>query len=172
MGQSEMVCIANILLKHNTQKHRFMLFLKLGGMVIMLVRCMTYKTSSITIRILLPKLIALNGSNNNQIALARIVKAYRFLMLTDQWGDMPYSEALQLKTQPKYDTQQEIYNGLFKELKKAVAQFDGGAVPAGDIVHNGNLTRWKKFANSLRLIMAVRLSKVDPTTGKANFWML
>lgn len=112
---------------------------------------------------------ALNGSNNNQIALARIVKAYRFLMLTDQWGDMPYSEALQLKTQPKYDTQQEIYTGLFKELKEAVAQFDGGASPAGDIVHSGNLTRWKKFANSLRLIMAVRLSKVDPTTGKAQF---
>ncbi|WP_026994181.1 SusD/RagB family nutrient-binding outer membrane lipoprotein [Flectobacillus major] len=112
---------------------------------------------------------ALNGSNNNQIALARIVKAYRLLMMTDQWGDMPYSEALKLNNIPKYDSQQDIYTGLFKELKEAVAQFDGGAVPAGDIVHSGNITRWKKFANSLRLVMALRLSKVDATTGKAQF---
>ncbi len=112
---------------------------------------------------------ALNGSNNNQIALARILKAYRFLTMTDQWGDMPVSEALQGIVKPKYDTQQEIYNLLFKELKEAIAQFDGGAVPKGDIVHSGNLTRWRKFANTLRMVMALRLSKVDPTTGKTQF---
>jgi Starch-binding associating with outer membrane len=113
----------------------------------------------------------LNGSNNNQIALARILKAYRYLNLTDSFGDIPYSEALlqSANISPKYDSQQEVYNGLFKELKEAIAQFDGGAVPKGDIVYNGDLTKWKKFANSLRLIMALRLSKVDPATGKTQF---
>jgi Starch-binding associating with outer membrane len=111
----------------------------------------------------------LNGSNNNQIALARILKAYRFLAMTDSWGDMPASEALQEKVKPKYDTQQEIYTLLFKELKEAVSQFDGGASPKGDIVHNGNLDKWRKFANTVRLVMALRISKIDPTTGKAQF---
>lgn len=110
----------------------------------------------------------LNGSNNNQIALARILKSYRFLSLTDAYGDIPYSEALQQKINPKYDTQQEVYNGIFKELKEAIAQFDGGAVPKGDIVYGGDLNKWRKFANSLRLIMALRISKVDPVLGKAQ----
>lgn len=112
---------------------------------------------------------ALNGSNNNQIALARILKAYRLLTMTDLWGDMPASEALLEIVKPKYDTQQEVYNLIFKELKESIAQFDAGATPKGDIVHNGNLTRWRKFANTLRMIMALRISKVDPTTGKTQF---
>jgi hypothetical protein len=111
----------------------------------------------------------LNGSNSNQIALARILKAYRFMALTDAYGDLPYSEALQQKTSPKYDSQQEVYTGIFKELKEAVAQFDNGASPKGDIVHNGDLNKWRKFANSLRLVAALRISKIDPALGKTQF---
>ncbi len=109
-----------------------------------------------------------NGSNANQIAVARILKAYRFWNLTDVYGDIPYSEALQQKTNPKYDSQQEIYTALFKELKEAAAQFDGGAPAAGDILFKGDINKWKKFANSVRVLMALRLSKVDPATGKAQ----
>ncbi len=114
---------------------------------------------------------AANGSNSNQIAVARIAKAYTFLWMTDRWGDIPYSEALKGKEDfsPAFDTQQSIYNDLFKELKEAQAQFDGGKAVVGDILLAGNATRWKKFANSLRMIMALRLSKVDPTKGKAEF---
>lgn len=112
---------------------------------------------------------ALNGSNNNQIALARILKAYRYLAITDSWGDIPLTEALLEKNKPKYDTQQEVYNAIFKELKEAVAQFDGGDAPKGDIVHNGNITNWKKFANTVRLIMALRIAKVDAATGRTQF---
>lgn len=114
---------------------------------------------------------AINGSNANQIALARILKAYCFLWITDRWGDVPYSEALKGKENfsPKYDTQQSIYNDLFKELKESQAQFDGGDPVHGDIMLEGNITGWKKFANSLRLIAALRLSKVDPAKGKTEF---
>ena len=70
---------------------------------------------------------------------------------------------------PKYDTQQAIYQAFFKELKEAVAQFDNGKAVTGDILFAGNAAKWKKYANSLRMILALRLSKVDPTTGKAEF---
>ena len=104
---------------------------------------------------------ALQGSNNNQIAIARIIKAYRFSILTDRYGDMPYFEALTEKTQPVFDSQQAIYTDLFKELTQAVAQFDNGSAVQGDILFNGDVTKWKKFANSWRFILAVRISKAD-----------
>jgi hypothetical protein len=114
---------------------------------------------------------AANGSNNNQIAVARIAKAYTYLWLTDRWGDIPYTEALKGKADfaPAFDSQQAIYTDLFKELKEAQAQFDGGKTVVGDILFGGNATRWKKFANSLRMIMALRMSKVDAVKGKSEF---
>lgn len=113
---------------------------------------------------------ALQGSNNNQIAIARILKAYYFSILTDRYGDMPYSEALNQKIpNPKYDSQQSIYNDLFKELKEAVAQFDNGAPVVGDILFSGNNQKWKNFANSWRLILALRVSRADANLGKTNF---
>lgn len=113
--------------------------------------------------------VAVSGSNNNQIAVARIMKAYFFLTYTDQFGDLPYSEALKGNATPKYDTQENIYKDLFKELREAAGQFDNGLAVRGDILLNGDNARWKKFANSLRLIMALRLSKVNPTLGTAEF---
>lgn len=114
---------------------------------------------------------AANGSNNNQIATARILKAYFFQTLTDLYGDIPYSDALKGSDNfsPKFDKQQDIYNDLFKEWKEAIGQFDNGATIQGDILLSGNIARWKKFANSLRAIAALRLSKVDPVKGKAEF---
>lgn len=114
---------------------------------------------------------AANGSNANQIAVARILKAFFFLNITDRWGDVPYSQALKGKDafSPVYDTQQAIYTDLFKELKEAQAQFDGGAAVQGDIILHGDNSKWKKFANSLRAIMALRLSKADAAKGKTQF---
>jgi hypothetical protein len=67
-----------------------------------------------------------NGSKNNQIAAARIMKAYFYMVMTDIWGDVPYTEALQgnAKYAPKYDDQKAIYTDLFKELTEAVAQIN------------------------------------------------
>jgi len=113
--------------------------------------------------------VSANGSNANQIATARILKAWWFLRVTDQWGDIPYSEALNFNGQVPYDKQQDIYTDIFKELKEAVAQFDGGANVKGDILLDGDITHWQKFANSLRMIMALRLSAVDAVKGKAEF---
>lgn len=116
-------------------------------------------------------LAASYGSNNNQIAIARILKAYTYQWITDRWGDIPYTDALKAAQNfsPKFDRQQDIYKDLFKEWKEAAAQFDNGTRVQGDILLNGNAARWKKFAASLRLIAALRLSKADPTLGKQEF---
>jgi Starch-binding associating with outer membrane len=112
-----------------------------------------------------------SGSNANQIALARILRAYYFSVVTDRWGDIAYTEALKgnANFRPKFDKQQDIYTDLFKELKEAQAQFDGGTAVKGDFLFAGSSAKWKKFANSLRLVLALRLSKVDPAKGKAEF---
>lgn len=112
---------------------------------------------------------AVNGSNANQIAVARILKAYYFWILTDTYGDIPYFDALKGEGNLVYDKQSEIYPDLFKELKEAADQFDGGASAAGDILFDGNITKWKKFANSMRLLMALRISKVNAALGKTEF---
>lgn len=109
------------------------------------------------------------GSNNNQIAIARIIKAYTFMIITDTWGDVPYSEALKGEGSIPYDKQENIYPDLIKELKAASAQFDGGLTVQGDIVYAGNTVKWKKFAQSLIAMIALRMSKANPTLGKAEF---
>ncbi len=109
------------------------------------------------------------GSNKNQIAIARILKAFYFWQLTDTWGDIPYTQALKGVGAIAYDAQDVIYKDLLKELRESVAQFDAGATVQGDILFSGNTSKWKKFANSMRLLISLRMSKADANTGKSEF---
>ncbi len=108
-----------------------------------------------------------SGSNANQIAAAKILKSYIMWTVTDRWGDAPYSQAFLGITNlyPKYDKQEDVYKALLKDLKDAVAGFDAGAALKGDILFNGNNAAWKKWGNSLRMLMALRLSKQYPAAG-------
>ena len=113
-----------------------------------------------------------NGSKNNQIAVARILKAFYFMNMTDIWGDIPYADALggDKNYKPKYDTQQSIYTALFKELTEAVAQINVAETSvAGDVLLNGDMAAWKRFANTIRLTMSLRLSKADAAKGKTEY---
>src|SRR5690606_34401452 len=98
------------------------------------------------------------------------LKAYYFWNVTDRWGDVPYTEALRGAEDftPAYDTQESIYNALFALLKEAN---DMAPEPTlqGDIVYGGDMTKWKKLANTIRLLMALRLSNVDPQRGETEF---
>ncbi|MGS0525289.1 SusD/RagB family nutrient-binding outer membrane lipoprotein [Zobellia nedashkovskayae] len=69
------------------------------------------------------------GSNANQIAVAKILMAYYYQFMTDRWGMMPYTEALQgtENTYPVFDTQEAIYDGLFTDIDDALALIDDGA---------------------------------------------
>lgn len=109
------------------------------------------------------------GSNNNQVAIARILMAYIYMQLTDAYGDIPFSAALKGESTISYDAQEQIYPALLNQLKAAAAQFDNGATVQGDIIYSGNVARWKRFSNSLRAMMALRLSKVNPTLGRTEF---
>jgi hypothetical protein len=104
------------------------------------------------------------------------VKAYYFWTITDSYGDIPYFDALKGDGNLKYDKQSDIYPALIKELKEAVDQFDAGPGFKGDILYgnssNGYVSdnaKWKKFANSMRLIMALRMSKVNATLAQTEF---
>jgi hypothetical protein len=106
------------------------------------------------------------SSKTNLNAICRIMKVYTFARLTDLYGDIPYSQAgsayyTQVK-RPVYDTQKDIYDNFLQELKAASAQLDPAKdVVANEIFYKGNITAWKKFANSLRIRLALRLAKRD-----------
>jgi uncharacterized protein YcfL len=115
-------------------------------------------------------LLLREGPVNNQLAVAKILKSYFFWHVTDRWGDVPYSEALQGDDNftPKYDTQESIYNDLFKQLEEANASITAGNI-SNDIIYGGDMNRWKRLGNTIRLLMALRLSEVNPTKGAEEF---
>lgn len=107
----------------------------------------------------------------NHAAIARIMKAYNYLLLVDQYGDIPYTQALKglANTAPVYDKAADIYKDLVVQLKGAVTDINAapvGALAVGneDVVFNGGATgmiRWKQFANSLRLRILLRESSTN-----------
>ncbi len=111
------------------------------------------------------------GKNENQIAVAMILKVWAFSNITDTWGNVPYSEALDdTVTFPKYDKQEDIYPNLIETLKQAEAMIDTNAsgFTSGDLMYNGDMSKWKKFANSLRARLAIRMSEVNPALAEAE----
>jgi hypothetical protein len=102
--------------------------------------------------------------NNNMTQVARILQQYIFWTITDRWGDVPYSEALKGDGTPKYDRQEDIYKGILSTLTDAVAKFDNSLI-TGDVVYGGDVASWKKMANSLRMLVALQLSKKVPAPG-------
>lgn len=111
------------------------------------------------------------GSNENQIAVATILQSYLFLHLTDRFGDIPFTEALQGRDnfRPVFTPQQEVYDSLFVRLKRVSDMIDEGGTVSGDIMFNGDMNRWRIFANTMRMVMALRISEVDPARGQAEF---
>ena len=106
--------------------------------------------------------------------MSRIMKAMIFEQITDLYGDIPYSQAglgyyNRIYT-PVYDKQQDIYTDLLKEVSQATDSLtENGDKPTGDVLYaqaGDQIAQWKKFGNSLLLRMAMRLTKVDPTTAK------
>lgn len=110
--------------------------------------------------------ISAGAANANFRAIAMIMKAYDFEQLVDSYNDVPYSQAFQPSTIlfPQYDKAADIYHDLGKQLDAAIALINasGGAVNPGssDIIFGGNMAGWKKFANSLKLRLAIHVSTV------------
>ena len=108
------------------------------------------------------------AKQQNYVGIAKVMRAHLFAYMSDAYGEIPFTEALQAKSgvnYPKFDSQEVIYAGVLKELEEANALLGTTTERVdGDILFNGNVTRWKKFANSLRLRILMRLSdRVNPS---------
>ena len=132
---------------------------------------LTYRISE-----LLNQIIAINESNpdadgfgetNMQIASVRILKAWLMFQNVQTYGDVPYTEANDVFTYPtpKYDKQDFIYKDLIRELKECNTMLQGVSRgwTSGDVILNGSPEGWRRFANSLRLRIAMRISNADPS---------
>lgn len=100
----------------------------------------------------------------NYEAVGLILEAFNYSLLTDAYGDVPFTEAIRAETgiiSPKYDTQQSIYSTILNNLDQANNMIDESGSISGDILYNGDMSLWKKFANSLRLRLLMRISNVQ-----------
>jgi hypothetical protein len=116
-------------------------------------------------------LTAENPDLSNLSGIAFIVQLINLELITDVYGDCPYSQALQAKTGnvvlPVYDKQSDIYPSMLNSLDSVLSTLDGSkAKPTNDLIYNGDITQWKKFGYSLMLRMAMRLTKVDAATAQ------
>jgi hypothetical protein len=108
------------------------------------------------------------------LAIARIQRVLIFSRITDVYGDIPYSEAgkgfLEGIRFPKYDKQSDIYADMLATLESSAATLSsGGASSYGsaDLFYGGDVVKWRKFANSLMLRLAMRMVKVDNAGAQA-----
>ena len=110
----------------------------------------------------------------NVNAALRIFRVYVGSILTDFYGDVPFTDAglgyISGNTKPTYDRQEDLYKFFFKELKDAAKQFDiNQTAITSDPLFGGNLEAWKIFANSLRLRYAMRISEVEYDMAVTEF---
>lgn len=116
--------------------------------------------------------ISADEKRKNLYNISRILKVFLFQRMTDIYGDIPYTEAglgySDGVTGPKYDKQQEIYLHMLQELEDAAQKLDeaeDNTVGEADLLYDGDVEKWKKFAYSEMLRLAMRMSKVDPASA-------
>lgn len=108
----------------------------------------------------------------NKLAIIELLNIYSYSVLVDTFGNVPYSDALKPieSPSPKYDDASTIYSDLFARLEVAIASLDTSGASFGntDFVYQGNVANWKKFANSLKLKMALTVADVPAFTAIAK----
>ena len=113
--------------------------------------------------------IADGQGNTNYKGVALVLRSWVFALLTDQYGNVPYKQAVNIDQNltPVYDTQRDVYFALLDDLKAAQTSLStSGKTISGDVIYGGNIASWKKFANSLRLRIALRIADREPDKAK------
>lgn len=117
-------------------------------------------------------------NSNAYLALGKFFRAFYFLNLTLTFGDVPYSQSLQGEKQetyipPAYDVQKDVFKGILAELKEASDLLaTENTIIAGDIIHAGDVTKWRKTINAYRLKVLMILSEKEAEADlnvKASF---
>lgn len=115
------------------------------------------------------------ANNANKKAMIEIIEVYTWQLLVDTFGDLPYSAALQGAAEPTpvYDKAADIYANLLVRTNSAISNFNpnpSGVSEQGfttsDLIYKGDINKWIKLANSLKLKLAMRLSDVNPAASK------
>ena len=105
-------------------------------------------------------------ANSNYKGIALTLRSWTFLLLTDAYGSIPYKEA-GLKVTPAYNTQKEVYTGLLEDLKQAQSLLaTANGTVTGDLAYKGDILKWKKLVNSLRLRIALKIADKEPVLAK------
>jgi hypothetical protein len=102
---------------------------------------------------------------DNQFAAISILEVFAYHVLVDSFGDVPFSEALDFdNVLPAYDNDEDIYDAIIMQLDDAIGMISPGEESFGDsdLIYNGDMNGWWRFANSLKLRLAVRIAAVDP----------
>jgi hypothetical protein len=120
----------------------------------------------------LQSIFAAADPSTPEYALANVMWVQSFHRVTDYWGPIPYFNAGVPGRSVPYDPQDKIYDDFFKRLDASatVLKANLNKVPYGefDLMYNGNVSKWLKFTNTLRLRLALRISKVDPARAKTE----
>ncbi|GAB2772108.1 SusD/RagB family nutrient-binding outer membrane lipoprotein [Rhabdobacter roseus] len=106
-------------------------------------------------------------SRSNLLQMARIWRAHAFMVLTDTYGDVPYTDAgkgfIDQVVSPRYDAQEVIYKDIIKELTEASAALDAAKTRENtDVLYGGDVVKWQRLGYSLLLRAGMRLTKIDP----------
>lgn len=113
------------------------------------------------------------GTNENQIAAAITLRSFIYMHLTDALGPIPYTEAIKAAEDnftPKFDSQKDIYEALDKELTEAYGMFqETSNLTGAEFLFKGDISKWKKFNSSVRMMLAIKLSDIEPAVGKVRF---
>lgn len=120
---------------------------------------------------LIPEQVANAGVQQNQLAITEIMEVMAWYYLVTTFGDIPYSEALEINTlQPKYDNQKTIYLDLLSRLNAAIADLDEGSGSFGsaDLIYGGDVEMWQKFANSFKVKMGMTIADDDNTLARTT----
>ncbi len=110
------------------------------------------------------------GAKRARIGQIEVIEVYAWHVLVDSFGDIPYTEALDADISlPKYDDDAAIYDDLLNRLSAVIADLEAGQGFTGaDVIYGGDMDAWVKFANSLRLRLAMRISDVDAAKSKTH----
>lgn len=113
-----------------------------------------------------------NPDGQNYYGVALVIKSWVYSYLTDAYGDVPYTDAIKGLSDenitPTFTPQQEIYDGMLADLKTANTLLTDADNISGDIVYGGDVQKWRKFANSLRLRLLMRISDVEQAKATAG----